>query len=64
MVKCYRDILARCSEIIAPLSDLVGEWGCTKVTKATKTNKKSWLWDLIHQQAFDTVSAMIACNVT
>ena len=43
-----------------PLSNLVGECGHTKVTKANKTRH----WDKIHQQAFDNVKATIAKDVT
>eukprot|EP00804_Cyclotella_cryptica_P016680 CCRYP_001999-RA/>CCRYP_001999-RA protein AED:0.06 eAED:0.06 QI:1397/-1/1/1/-1/1/1/255/979 len=64
MVQYYRDIWARRSEILAPLTNLVGECGHTKVTRANKTKKKPWHWDDIHQQAFDTVKATIARNVT
>eukprot|EP00804_Cyclotella_cryptica_P011519 CCRYP_019883-RA/>CCRYP_019883-RA protein AED:0.08 eAED:0.25 QI:0/-1/0/1/-1/1/1/0/404 len=64
MVQYYRDIWARRSEILAPLTNLVGECGHTKVTKANKTKKKQWHWNSIHQQAFDTVKATIACDVT
>jgi hypothetical protein len=32
MVQYYRDIWARCSEMLAPLTDLVGECGETKTT--------------------------------
>ena len=64
MVQYYRDIWVRHSEILAPLCDLVGECGHTKVTKANKTKKKVWHWDPVHQQAFDTVKATIACDVT
>eukprot|EP00804_Cyclotella_cryptica_P010275 CCRYP_016742-RA/>CCRYP_016742-RA protein AED:0.41 eAED:0.48 QI:0/0/0/1/0/0/2/0/371 len=39
MVQYYRDIWARGSEILAPLTNLVGECGHTKVTKANKTKK-------------------------
>ena len=46
--------------MLAPLTDLVGEWGETKTTKKNKTKKKPWRWDLIHQQAFDNVKAAIA----
>ena len=42
----------------------MGEYGHTKVTKANKTKKKPWHWDLVHQQAFDTMKATITCNVT
>eukprot|EP00804_Cyclotella_cryptica_P017280 CCRYP_016838-RB/>CCRYP_016838-RB protein AED:0.46 eAED:0.46 QI:73/-1/0/1/-1/0/1/0/101 len=40
MVQYYRDIWARRSEILAPLTNLVGECGHTKVTGANKTKKK------------------------
>ena len=39
MAQYYRDIWARHSEILAPLTNLVGECGHTKVTKANKTKK-------------------------
>jgi hypothetical protein len=60
MVKYYRDMWARCSEILAPLTDLVGECREMKTTKLNKTKKKSWHWDSIHQQAFDNIKAAIA----
>ncbi len=60
MVQNYRDMWARCSEMLAPLTDLVGECGETKTTKFNKTKKKPWQWDSIHQQAFDDVKAAIA----
>jgi len=50
--------------MLAPLSNLVGECGHTKVTKANKTKKTPWHWDKIHQQAFDNVKAIIAKDVT
>eukprot|EP00804_Cyclotella_cryptica_P004887 CCRYP_004939-RA/>CCRYP_004939-RA protein AED:0.40 eAED:0.34 QI:0/0/0/1/1/1/2/0/530 len=64
MVQYYRDNWARRSEILAPLTNLVGECGHTKVTRANKTKKTPWRWDDIHQQAFDTVKATIARDVT
>ncbi len=51
-------------EILAPQYNLVGECGHTKVTKANKTKKKPWHWDPDHQQAFVTVKATIAFDVT
>ena len=50
--------------MLAPLSNLVGECGHTKVTKAKKTKKVPWYWDEIHQQAFEKVKATIAKDVT
>eukprot|EP00804_Cyclotella_cryptica_P013535 CCRYP_017229-RA/>CCRYP_017229-RA protein AED:0.35 eAED:0.35 QI:0/0/0/1/0/0/2/0/266 len=64
MVQYYRDIWGRHSEILAPLTNLVGECGHTKVTRANKTKKRLWHWDDVHQQAFDTVKATIAGDVT
>jgi hypothetical protein len=60
MVQYYWDMLARHSEMLAPLTDLVGECGETKTTRMNKTKKKPWRWDSIHQQAFDNVMAAIA----
>jgi hypothetical protein len=60
MVQYYRDMWARCSEMLAALTDLVGECRETKTTRINKTKKKPWRWDPIHQQAFDDVKAAIA----
>jgi hypothetical protein len=59
MVQYYRDMWAKRSEM-APLTDLVGEWGETKTTRMNWTKKKPWRWDPIHQQAFDNIKAAIA----
>jgi hypothetical protein len=48
------------SEVLAPLTNLIGECGETKTTKNNKTKKKSWRWESIHQQGFDNVKASIA----
>ncbi len=60
MVQCYRDMWGRRSEMLAPLTDLVGECGETKTTRMNKTKEKPWQWDPIHQQVFDNVKAAIA----
>ncbi len=60
MVQYYRDMWARRSEMLAPLTDLVGEFRETKTTKINETKKKPWRWDPTHQQAFDNVKAAIA----
>jgi hypothetical protein len=49
--------------MLAPLTDLVGECRETKITKKNKTKKKPWLWESIHQHAFDNVKATIAKEV-
>ncbi len=42
MVQYYQDMWARCSEMLAPLTDLVEECGETKTTRMNKTKKKPW----------------------
>ena len=54
---------AKRSEMLAPLSDLVGECGETKTTRKNKVKKKPWHWDSIHQTAFDNVKKTIAKEV-
>ncbi len=39
MVQYYRDMWVKCSEMLAPLSDLVGECEETKTTKKIKPRK-------------------------
>ena len=63
MIQYYRDLWARRSEMLAPLTDLVGECGQTKVTRAKGTKKKPWHWDEVHQKAFDNAKASIAKEV-
>jgi hypothetical protein len=60
MVQYYRDMWARRSEMLAPLTDLVGECEEMKITRKNKTKKQPWRWDQIHQQAFNNVQAAIA----
>jgi hypothetical protein len=63
MVQYYRDLWARRSNMLAPLTSLVGEGGQTKSTK-TKGNKKvPWHWDEVHQRAFDHVKFTIVKDV-
>ena len=40
MVQYYRDLWHERSHLVAPLSDLVGKCGYTKVSKLNKTKKK------------------------
>jgi hypothetical protein len=63
MVQSYQDFWARHSEMLAPLTSLIGECGHTKFTRAKKTKKKVWHWDEVHQIAFDNVKAPIAKDV-
>jgi hypothetical protein len=63
MVQYYRDLWARRSDMLIPLTALVGECGQTKVTKANGTKKVPWHWDEVHQRAFDHVKATIARDI-
>jgi hypothetical protein len=63
MVQYYRDLWARWSNMLTPLTSLVGECGQTKTTKAKGTKKVPWHWDEVHQQAFNHIKATITKNV-
>jgi hypothetical protein len=63
MVQYYRDLWGRRSEMLAPLTSLVGECSQTKVTRAKTTEKVLWHWDEVHQRAFNHVKATIARKV-
>jgi hypothetical protein len=52
MVQYYQDMWAKRTEMLAPLTDLVGECRETKTTRINKTKKKPWQCNPIHQQAF------------
>jgi hypothetical protein len=61
MVQYYRDMWQKRSEMLAPLTGLVGECRVIKITKKNKTKEKSWRWESIH--LFDNVKATIAKEV-
>ncbi len=63
MVQYYRDMWAKHSEMLAPLSNLVGECGETKTTRKNKVKNTPWHWDSIHQIAFDNLKATIVKEV-
>ncbi len=63
IVQYYHDLWARRSQMLTPLTSLVGECGQTKTTKAKGTKKVPWHWDEVHQRAFDHVKATIAREV-
>jgi hypothetical protein len=50
-------------KILAPLTDLVGECGQTKLNKAKGTKNSPCHWDGINQEAFDQVKATICQDV-
>ncbi len=58
MVQYHRDIWEKRSHLLAPLTDLVGECGHTKVTKKNKTKKKPWYWSEVHQTAFEEIKKL------
>ena len=55
--------MGKTSEMLAPLTTLVGECGHRKVTRAKGTKKQPWHWTELHQEAFDNVKAAIAKDV-
>ncbi len=63
MVQYYRDMWQKRSEILAPLTNLVGECRETKTTKKNKSKRKPWRWESNHQQAFDNIKTTIAKEV-
>jgi hypothetical protein len=63
MVQYYRDLWARWSNMLTPLTSLVWECGQTKSTKAKGTKKVPWHWDEVHQKAFNHVNDTIANDV-
>ena len=63
MVQYYRDLWEKRSELLAPLTDLVGECGVTKSTRKKGTKKEPWHWDTVHQVAFDRVKAIMTREV-
>jgi hypothetical protein len=62
-VQYYRDLWARRSDVLIPLTSLVEECGQTKTIKAKGTKKVPWHWDEVHQRAFNHVKATIAKDV-
>jgi hypothetical protein len=60
MVQYYHDLWARQSNMLAPLTSLIGECGQNKSTESKGTKKVPWHWDEVHQRAFNHVKATIA----
>jgi hypothetical protein len=63
IVQYYRNLWARRSKMLAPLTPLVGECSQTKVSRAKGTKKVPWHWDEAHQRAFDHIKSTIAREV-
>ena len=49
MVKYYCDLWVRWSNMLSPLTSLVGDYGQTKVSNAKGIKKVPWHWDEVHQ---------------
>ena len=60
IIQYYRDLWSKRTELLAPLTDLVGECGTTK--KSAK-KKPKFHWDEIHQVAFEEIKKIIARDV-
>ncbi len=63
MVQHYSDLWTKRSEMLAPLTSLIGECSQSKTTNAKGTKKVPWHWDEVDQRAFDHVKATIAKDV-
>jgi hypothetical protein len=63
MMQYYRDLWAIWSNVLAPLTSLVGECSQTKINRAKGNKKVPWHWDEVHQRAFNHVIATIAKDV-
>ena len=49
--------------MLSPLTDLFGECGHTKATRATKRKRTKWHGDDVHQTAFENIKTAIAKDV-
>ena len=49
--------------MLAPLTELVGDCGHTKVTKEKGTKRILWHWDETHQKSFELVKATIVQDI-
>ncbi len=63
MVKYYRDLWERQSKMLLSLTNLVGECGHTKATRATKTKHTPWHWNDMHQTAFGIIKTALVKDV-
>ncbi len=64
MVQYYHDLWEKCSQILAPLTDLVNECGHIKVTRAKMIKKYFWHWNKCHQEDFGKIKRVMAHDVT
>jgi hypothetical protein len=63
IIQFYRDIWEKKTDLLAPLTDLVGECGTVKSTKLKGTKKAPWHWDNVHQESFEAIKHLIARDI-
>jgi hypothetical protein len=63
MVQYYCDMWVKRSEMIAPLSDLVGECGETKTTRKNKVKRETLALGFNSSTSFNNVNTTIAKEV-
>jgi hypothetical protein len=63
VVQYYIDLWARCNDMLSPLTNMVGECGHTKATRAAESKRKLWHWNNAHQTTFDNVNTTIAKEI-
>ena len=63
IIQFYQDIWEQRTDLLAPLTNLVGECGTTKSTKKKETKKAPWYWDNIHQESFEAIKTVIARDI-
>lgn len=59
IVQYYRDLWEKRTDLLAPLTDLVGECGTTK----KKRKAAPWRWEAEHDEAFSRIKEVIARDV-
>ena len=63
MVQYYCDVWEKRSHMIAPLPDLVGEVGVSKVECKSVKKEKVCYWNSVHQEAYDQIKQCFARKV-
>ena len=62
-VQYYHGIWEKRTDVLAHLTDLVGECGVSKSTKKAGSKKAFWHWDKVHQASFDYIQNTINRDV-